>query len=693
MRRLIFIYVFIIISNTVFGQIPFSQRYSNVGRLGLNLSNAGTIGRPDVSTNTNGNPSMEYPIGSGIEHLFEAGLWIGAYVDGQPRVSSSSIEAVKGYTTAAPGFEFTQLSAIEERSNLTSSNKYSSTSISHQDFYFQMTDKFTVVPGTSLPIQSHDFPLNAEVKVESYAWNYSFADYFVILNYTITNHSSKNWDSVYLGMYSDMVVRNVNVTQETGTAFFNKGRGGFDSTNTAVYAYQVKGDDIDYTQSYSAMQVLGAEWRGKYFHPSQSKYYIQNGWAAPTINAQFWNYGGTNPPFAKANDDIERYIKLQSGMTADVLNYPNGPYNSTNNWLQMISTGPFVSIASGETVKFTVAFVCAKQFGGLTSNQTTDNAANRKELTDHLGWTKRTYLGEDSNENGILDSTEDLNGNQKLDRFILPSPPTNPKTKIIVGNNKIDIYWDESAESSIDPLSKKKDFEGYKLYKTKPGDDLKLNLLDAKNLFAQYDKLGNAFGFNNGFKSVRLGQAKKFENDSTEYFYHYEMNGLLNGWQYLFVITAFDEGDAALGVDPLESSFNENSFRVYAGTPVADYSDKKLEPGVYPNPYRTSAAWDGSTSRTKKIIFYNLPKNAKITIYTSAGDVIKSFEHHADTYQGEDIKWFDNFGGLNTMMTGGEHAWDILSDSKTTISTGVYFYTVSDLDKQELRTGSLAIIK
>jgi hypothetical protein len=674
-------------------QTPFSQKYTNVGRIGLNITNAGTIGKPDVSTNTNGNPSLEFPIGSGIEHLFESGLWIGAFVDGQPRVSSSSIEAVKGYSTGASGFEFTQTTGIDERSSLTSSSKYSSSAISHQDFYFQMTDKYTVIPGTSQAIQGHDFPLFADVKVESYAWNYSFADYFVILNYTITNNSSKNWDSVYLGMYSDMVVRNVNVTQETGTAFFNKGRCGFDSTNTAVYAFQVKGDDIDYTQSYVGLQLLGAEWRNRYFHPSQKDYFIKNGWSIPKINAQFWNYGGTNPPFAKANDDIERYSKLQTTMDSSTLFMPTGPYNSTNNWIQMISTGPFMSIAPGETVKFTVAFVCAKQLGGLSNNQTTDNESNRKELTNHLGWTKRTYLGEDANENGMLDSLEDLNGNKVLDRFILPSPPATPKTKIVTGNNKVDIYWDASAELSIDPLSKKKDFEGYKIYRTNPGDDLKLNLQDAKNLIAQYDKSGNNIGFNNNFKAVKLDQPKTFEGDSTSYTYHYEMTGLLNGWQYMFIITSFDEGDEQLGLDPLESSFSENDFRVYTGSAPSDYINKDIQPGVYPNPYKTSAAWDGNTSRTKKIMFYNLPKNAKVTIYTAAGDIVKTFEHHAETYLGEDTRWFDNYGGENTIMPGGEHAWDMLSESKTAISTGIYLYTILDIDSGKIKSGSLAIIK
>lgn len=76
-----------------------------------------------------------------------------------------------------------------------------------------------VVPGTLITIADHTQPLNADVHLETYAWNYSFADYFVIFNYSITNSSPNVWDSVWCGMWSDIVVRNVNVSTDFGSAF------------------------------------------------------------------------------------------------------------------------------------------------------------------------------------------------------------------------------------------------------------------------------------------------------------------------------------------------------------------------------------------------------------------------------------------------------------------------------------------
>jgi hypothetical protein len=39
---------------------------------------------------------MEYPTNSGIEHLFEGGIWIGALVNGQVAVSTASLDAPEG---------------------------------------------------------------------------------------------------------------------------------------------------------------------------------------------------------------------------------------------------------------------------------------------------------------------------------------------------------------------------------------------------------------------------------------------------------------------------------------------------------------------------------------------------------------------------------------------------------------------
>ena len=682
-------------------QVSFTQKTTNVGRIQLTLSNAGTVGRPQVRSNTQGPSSMSFPQ-KGNEHLFEAGIWIGALVDGQPLVSTSALDASSGYSTGGNGFEFTPFATITERSSLTASPVFSSSAVSHQDFILQFGDSATIVPGTSTPISGHTQPLKAQVKLESYAWNFSFADFFVICNYQITNTSNKRWDSVWVGQWSDLVVRNVNVTRQTGTAFFNKGRNGVDDKYKSIYAYlsDLTADDIDYIRSYGAVQFLGIDYRGLFFNPNKPDTFISKGWPAPKVNYNFWNFNSVTAPWIAPANEQDRYNRMKVTVDSTQLNDPTlGPVRGQpNNWIQLLTAGPMVSIEPGETFNFTIAYVCANKIDDgspAVNNGVVSTEASRVQLTSNLARAKATYLGEDVNENGVLDDGEDADGNGVLDRYVLPEPPQTPKTKIVSSDSKVTIYWDDAARNSVDPITRKKDFEGYRLYRTNPGDDLAGNLIEQKNMIAQWDSAGNNVGYNNGFEAIALSSPIKFEGDNTEYLYKYEINNLQNGWQYLFILTAFDEGDELLKLEPLESSFTENAFSVYSGATakaIEENSENKV--GVYPNPYQTTAAWDGNTSRSKKIYFTNLPAKCTINIYSSSGDLVSNIRHDASTYQGEDAQWFERFGQTGKkVFSGGEHAWDILSTSKGTITTGVYLFTVKDETTGKIDIGKFAIIK
>lgn len=693
MAKLFVVIISSLLSTFSYGQVvPFAQQATDIGNIGFSISNVGALGRPQIVSNPQGTPSMEYPIGSGVNHLFEGGLWIGAKVNGQTRVSTVADDAPTGYRAGLDGFEYTATGGIQQRSTLASSEFFSSSAISHQDFITNFTDSNVVIPGTVTPIQQHQFPLKASVKMKSYAWNFSFADYFVIVDYEITNKSNETWDSVWFGQWNDLVVRNLNVTQDGGANFYNKGGGGYLDSFGAVYVYQVYGDDIDFTQSYGSCVALGAEWRDEFIHPSNKDSLLAKGYSEPSINPNFWIFGFSSlNDFVPPADDVAKYARLSNAIN---LQNPNvyQQLNVGTNLIQLISLGPVPQMLPNETVHFTVAYVAARQLNGPV-----DNPAAREELLRNLNWVQRTYRGEDVDGKGEYKPELDLNGNGKLDRYVLPEPPKTPKVKIIPSENKVDIYWDATAVNSIDPISKKQDFEGFKIYRSNVGDDKETNLIAASNLVVQWDSAGNKIGFNNGFDAIKLAQPKFFEEDTTPYTFHYEMNGLLNGWQYMFIVTAFDEGDDELGLESLESSFTENDFRVFSGKGVNDDFESKDDAnkvGVYPNPYKTTSAWDGNTPRTKKIYFYNLPQECTISIYNIAGDVITTLSHNAATYNGSDIRWFDNFSDTkNIVFSGGEHAWDLLSATKNSISTGTYMFTVKDNKSGHVQVGKFVILK
>ena len=678
MKKISVLGAFLFFISTAHLHAQYTESNINIGNIGVMVTNAGTIGNPNIRSVIVEPPSAEYPINSGVEHLFEAGLWIGALVNGQTAVSTASLDDASGYATGKAGFEFTPTATNTERSSLTSSEKFSTSAIAHQDFTLNFTDKFTIVPGTNQPIDQHTIPLNAQVKLQTHAWNFSFADFFVILDYEITNNSTENWDSVYLGIWSDLVVRNVQTfAGGTGSTFFAGGTSGYLDTLTSIYAYEVLNNNpslYSNTQSYGAIQYLGADWRGQYMHPNNPN--------RPTnfkTYPNYWIYNQQAP-----TNDLQRYARMRS--TSD---FSSPQLNSPSNSVQLISAGPFAEIAPGEKVNLTFAIVCAKQ---LPDNpQNTPYA--RTKLKENLAWARRTYLGEDVNENGTLDPNEDLNNDNKLQRYILPEPPAVPKYKIQTETNAVTIYWNNAAQQSIDPISKQKDFEGYRLYKSKVGDDLTRNLSNNTNLIRQWDLPANGIGYNNGFEEIKLNTPITFANDTTTYHYKYEIKDLLNAWQYLFVLTSFDGGDTRLQLPSLESSFIQNSQRVYAGTPANTDFSKPV--GVYPNPYKINAAWDGTTSRTRKIMFFNLPQNAEIRIYTVAGDVVATLNHQSDQpYNGSTAGWYSSYDGTNnSILAEGEHAWDVLSDSKQALSEGLYLFSVKDMRTNKVQTGKFAIIK
>jgi len=208
---------------------------------------------------------------------------------------------------------------------------------------------------------------------------------------------------------------------------------------------------------------------------------------------------------------------------------------------------------------------------------------------------------------------------------------------------------------------------------------------------AAFDSVGNNIEFDTGFEFVRLSSPVTFPGDTTEYYYKFDFDNLLNGWQYLFAVTAFDEGDPENDLDILESSPLANFERILPGTPPTD--DPELQIGVYPNPYYGTAIWDGSSERLRKIYFFNLPGDCEITIYTLAGDVIKRIQHTSQSNSSE-VRWFETYASDDKQkFAGGEHAWDLLTDNEQAIATGLYLFTVKNNSNGEIKTGKFLIIK
>jgi hypothetical protein len=177
-------------------------------------------------------------------------------------------------------------------------------------------------------------------------------------------------------------------------------------------------------------------------------------------------------------------------------------------------------------------------------------------------------------------------------------------------------------------------------------------------------------------------------------YYKFTNDNLLNGWQYIYAVTAFDTGDPINNLESLESSPLISFKRVIPG-PAAQANGKV---GVFPNPYRTSAIWDGRGTdgpkeRLRKLYFFNLPGKCTITIYTLAGEIVDKIEHDAATYNGADIAWYQNYAQGDVTFSGGLHSWDVVSEADQAVATGLYLYSVKDNSTGEIQKGKFIVIK
>ncbi|MCB2199177.1 hypothetical protein KQI63_07205 [bacterium] len=591
---------------------------------------------------------------------------------------------------------------------------YDPNAISHQDLICAYTDTNTFVPGTGIAIPNHQ-PLGVHVYQEAYAWNHSFADAFTIVSYTITNIPT-GWEfaetdttvdygngivrtfapgdtiwkgqpiiAPFFGIWVDASIGNPYYTDPYNSQGGPGGRwnwydnlNNFDRDRRMGLQYDYDGD-AGWAESYLGVKVLGAEPRTEDY----DVYYHQWTWRGSSF--------ATDWPMPQ--NEEERYAVM--GTHSAYANIPTSE-DYIQSWMMMISCGPMPDMAPGERYNVALAFIAGRWNGG--GNDTEDR---RRNLNLNAEWAQIAYNGEDRNGNGVLDAGEDADGDGRITRYILPEAPPSPSMVLVPGDNQVTLYWNDEPESTIDPISNKHDFEGYRIYGA-PKTDMPDSLASEWTLLADYDVDYDIepsdddtvlVGYNLGLDAVRLDEPVLI--DGQEMNYRWVNEGVKNGWprELYYSITSYDRGDPANNLASLESSVDGNQTYAFPGTPPTEEGDDRI--GVYPNPYIGRAAWDGLTGRDRLIWFRHLPPKCEISIFTLAGERVDRFRHDSATYSGEDVARISTgtAPGERRAFSGGEHAWDLLTEDDQEIATGLYIYTVEDLRNGDVKTGKFLVIK
>ncbi len=170
-------------------------------------------------------------------------------------------------------------------------------------------------------------------------------------------------------------------------------------------------------------------------------------------------------------------------------------------------------------------------------------------------------------------------------------PPAKPIVKAVAEDGKVRLYWDAKSEDSIDPLTQTKDFEGYKIYRSRDFNFSDVYTITDANgvpflgqaLFdpntgkrAQFDLINEYSGLAQREYDGR--GVKYYLGDNTGLQHEYVDSTVLNGVTYYYAVVAYDRGSADLPPtetqsviqqDPLtgELIFDVNTLQVTPGPP------------------------------------------------------------------------------------------------------------------------------
>jgi hypothetical protein len=603
--------------------------------MSMNITNFGFIGN-NFTVRT---PSMEYPVGTGHEHLVRGGLWVGALAaDANGAFIGVTTAAKDGFTgdASASATEFSpEGDHIDVRSSLPNNRRYSPLAVSERDLRGDFDD---LLPKRALNNRENHRPLGIVVHQENYSW--SFADYrnMVFFHYAIRNTGAP-LRNVYVGLYNELASgpkNNFSNWPPSGTWFSKKQIGWVDSLSlfTERYCQSVPIPDncfYSITPEMVGYKLLGVR-PGKLSDPDKQ------------VTMAAWNF---SPGNTARDEDTELYGIMSAGTKTSLNPLPSDLSPRDGDPVELVTVGPFAQVNPGDTIQVDFVYL-----GGNTD----------AELDKRSHTAQRAY---------------DLN-------YLVPVPPPSPRFKVVARESAVDFYWDDSPELFEDPTSPiKKDFEGYRLYAGSSRDDLRL--------LAQYDLATpphDTTGFNTGLDAVRLPAPVSIDGET--YQYKYTLPNLRNGFKYFASVTAYDLGTTE--IESLESGHSQNEVMV---VPAPQAGERTQGVVVYPNPYRVEALWDhGQNVRNHYLWFANLPSKCTIRIYTLAGDLVYETDFDGATYNGSNARGvYDPASDLPPTLSGSSFGWDLVTRRGQAAASGLYLWSVEDRATSKRQLGKILIVK
>ncbi|MBN1424174.1 hypothetical protein JXA88_06435 [Candidatus Fermentibacteria bacterium] len=456
-----------------------SYTVTNVGLLGLYEPPIGWDGYdgtwPDNVTNWNGF-CCEWPAGSRQYYNFTSGLWVGGIV---PRAVGADTIYTPVVVTGAWRPDCQPLSPLWTSNQLTEPAEDGQTLFAQPGedpqsgqlrwgdpasfpgyLYYAHTDTASINPrrraafGTSLyDMQPTDFvsqmdtyctfgdyesdqgrflapsdgydaePLGIRLTQRSFSWGYGFAANYLYVDYKITNMNPYPIDSVYVGYFMDNDVGSGDINTEGVGG--NDDLIGFDVALNLGYSYDSDFNEPGWSTSAGYIGIVLCE------TPRNP------GAPAPLGLTAFstWDREGPEQDVDNDNTDALKYAQLRG---TDIPGDPDPrvfeTFEEPQDVRHLSGSGPYLRLDPGETISVTLAIVMGQSLDDLKEN--TRRAIQQFEMG---------YLG--------------------------TAPPPSPRVTATPQDRRVYLSWDDSPEHAVDYITGERDFEGYRVYRSRQGID------------------------------------------------------------------------------------------------------------------------------------------------------------------------------------------------------------------------------
>jgi hypothetical protein len=205
--------------------------------------------------------------------------------------------------------------------------------------------------------------------------------------------------------------------------------------------------------------------------------------------------------------------------------------------------------------------------------------------------------------------------------FQIPQPPLPPPVfEVNSGGDKISLSWIPS------PSETEPDFVGYKVYRAVGKTDTIFNEIFACGEGTDHPAIVNA----------------------------YDDLAAVRGFSYYYYVIAFNNGDNNNSQANPHGALYSSKYYTRTTEPAflkRQAGENLSEIRIVPNPFYLKATNLTFPEEQDKIMFYNIPGQCTIKIYTERGDLIRTIEHTDGS---------------------GDEAWNAVTKSRQVVVSGVY---------------------